>query len=88
MKILTTKEVANIFQVSEKTVTQKFNKQGLKYIKIGSKDYRYLEEDVEEFARNKTKSETTEIIAYTKPKKHISKGTMNSIIDYDKMKIL
>lgn len=48
-KILTTKQVAEYFQVCERTITQKFIPQGLKYIEIGAKDYRFLEKDVADF---------------------------------------
>lgn len=47
--LLTTKEVAEIFKVKSRTITQKFIPLGLKYIPIGSKDYRFKKEDVKEF---------------------------------------
>ena len=50
--LLTTKQVADYFGVSVQTVTQKFIKQGLKVIPIGTKDYRFDQKDVEEFAEH------------------------------------
>ena len=52
-KILTTKQVADMFQVCERTITQKWIKEGLKYIPIGPKNYRFELEDVNEFIRIK-----------------------------------
>ncbi len=48
-RLMTTKEVASYFGVSSDTVLNKLIKNGLKYIKIGSKDYRYNIKDVMEF---------------------------------------
>ena len=63
-KLLTTKEVAKIFGVTERTITQKFIKEGLKYFPVGGKDYRFDMKDIEEFvelkkelAENKTTHE-------------------------------
>lgn len=52
-KLLTTKEVAEYFQVSDDTVTRKFIKEGLKHLEIGPKDYRYNIVDIAEFERQK-----------------------------------
>ncbi len=48
-KLLTTKEVAEYFQVSSDTVLVILIKKGLKYIPVGAKDYRYNKKDVLEF---------------------------------------
>ena len=48
-KLLTTKQVAEKFQVCSRVITQKFIKEGLKFIKVGTKDYRFTEKDVDEF---------------------------------------
>ena len=48
-KMLKTKEVAKLFNVESKTVTQKFIKEGLKYFPIGARDYRFDIKDIEEF---------------------------------------
>ena len=50
---LTTKQVMEYFNVKDSRTIAKFRKQGLKFIEIGSKDYRYKKEDVEEFAEHK-----------------------------------
>ena len=50
---LTTKQVMQYFNVKDSRTIAKFRKQGLKFIEIGSKDYRYKKEDVEEFAEHK-----------------------------------
>lgn len=48
-QLLTTKEVADYFQVTPLCVTQNFIKRGLKYIEISSKSYRYDKKDILEF---------------------------------------
>lgn len=48
-KLLTTKQVAEIFNVDTRTVTNNFIRNGLKFIQIGSRDYRYELKDVEKF---------------------------------------
>ncbi len=45
-KLLTTKDVAEYFGVTSETVTGKFIDNGLRYIPIGAKDYRYNKKDV------------------------------------------
>ena len=48
-KLLTTKQVADIFNVDARTVTNNFIRNGLEFIQIGAKDYRYELKDVEKF---------------------------------------
>ena len=48
-KLLTTKEVAEYFQVSSDTVLVNFIKRGLRYIPVSTKDYRYEMQDVLDF---------------------------------------
>lgn len=48
-KLLTTKQVADIFNVDARTVTNNFIRNGLEFIQIGVKDYRYELKDVEKF---------------------------------------
>ena len=48
-KLLTTQEVANYFGVKSAVVTQKFCREGLKYIRLSKTDFRYNKKDVEEF---------------------------------------
>lgn len=59
--MLTTKQVANYFQVTERTITQKFIKEGLKYMKIGERDYRFDFEDVKKFVEIKKQMTQTKI---------------------------
>lgn len=63
--LATTKEVAEYFVVKERTVTQKFIKEGLKYIPIGSKDYRYKWLDVYEF-EEKRKLQAKDSMEYSR----------------------
>ena len=53
-KMLTTKQVAEIFGVNSRTVLYNFVQKGLKYFKIGNKDYRYTVKDVEDFIKKQT----------------------------------
>ena len=53
-KLLTTKEVAEIFKVDSRTVLYNFIPKGLKFFKIGSKDYRFTKQSIEEFIQNQT----------------------------------
>ena len=52
-KLLTTKQVAEIFGVDTRTVLYTLIFQGLKYVKIGRK-YRFKQADIEEFIKNQT----------------------------------
>ena len=55
-KLLTTKEVMEYFNVKDSRTISKFIRQGLKVIPIGQKDYRFKQEDVEEFAEHLSKN--------------------------------
>ena len=48
-RLMTTEEVAEYFKVTSNCITQNFIKRGLKYIKVGTKCYRYNIKDVLEF---------------------------------------
>ena len=48
-KLLTTQEVADYFGVNKTIVTQKFCRDGLKYIRLSQTDFRYNKKDVLEF---------------------------------------
>ncbi len=48
-KLLTTQDVADYFGVNPTFVTQKFCREGLKYIKLSQRDFRYNKKDVLEF---------------------------------------
>ena len=52
LNLLTTQQVMEYFQVKDSRTITKFIKQGLKFIPIGSKNYRFKQEDVEEFAEH------------------------------------
>lgn len=52
-KLLTTKQVAEIFGVDKRTVLYSLISQGLKYVKIG-REYRFKQSDIEEFIKNQT----------------------------------
>lgn len=47
--LLTMEETKQFFRVKDTRTIKKFIKQGLKYIPIGNKDYRFERKDVEEF---------------------------------------
>lgn len=85
--LLTTKQVAEYFGVSPRTVTQKFIKQGLKVIPIGTKDYRFKQEDVEEFAEHLKELAQEKIIQQNPiPFKRKTKcKTIN--VDFEKIRI-
>lgn len=48
-KLLTTQDVADYFGVNSAVVTQKFCREGLKYIRLSKTDFRYNKKDIEEF---------------------------------------
>lgn len=48
-KLLTTKEVAEIFGVDSRTVLHNFIPKGLKFFKVGNRDYRFEIKDIEKF---------------------------------------
>ena len=52
-KLLTTKQVAEIFEVDVRTVLYNFIPKGLKYIKI-CREYRFASSDIEEFIKKQT----------------------------------
>lgn len=83
--LLTMEEVKQYFKVKDTRTIKKFIKQGLKYIPIGTKDYRFDRKDVEEFAEH-LKELAQEKIIQTNPIKRKSRiKTLN--IDYEKMRI-
>lgn len=84
-KLLTTKQVAEKFQVCSRVITQKFIKEGLKFIKVGTKDYRFVEKDVDEFIEMKKQLAEQETIRVHPIKNKVKHKTWN--IDYQKRKI-
>ena len=82
--LLTTKQVMEYFNVKDSRTISKFIKQGLKVIPIGSKDYRFKKEDVEEFAEHLKEFAQEKIIQeHPIPRKHKSKTTK---IDFEKIR--
>lgn len=84
-KLLTTKQVAEKFQVCSRVITQKFIKEGLKFIKVGTKDYRFVERDVDEFIEIKKQLAEQELDPIKPIKRKTKCRTLN--IDYQKRKI-
>lgn len=83
-KLLTTKQVMEFFQVKDSRTIVKFIRQGLKVIPIGSKDYRFSREDVQEFAEQLKKM--AQIRIQTNSIKRKSKNTTLNI-DFEKLRI-
>lgn len=83
--LLTTKQVMGYFQVKDRRTIMKFIRQGLKVIPIGSKDYRFKQEDVEEFAEHLKELAQEKIIQQNPiPRKHKSKPIH---VDFEKIRI-
>ena len=83
--LLTTEDVKQYFQVKDTRTIAKFIRQGLKYIPIGKKDYRYKKEDVEEFAEHLKELAQQEIIQTYPIKRKVKNKTIS--IDYEKRRI-
>lgn len=83
--LLTTKQVADYFGVSVQTITQKFIKQGLKVIPIGSKDYRFAPKDVEEFAEHLKELAQEKIIQSNPVKRKYPSRAIH--VDFEKIRI-
>lgn len=83
--LLTTKQVMEYFQVKDYKTISKFIRMGLKVIPIGSKDYRFKQEDLEEFAEHLKDLAQEKIIQQNPiPRKHKCK-TAN--IDFEKIRV-
>lgn len=83
--LLTTKQVMEYFQVKDSKTISKFIRQGLKVIPIGSRDYRFKQEDVEEFAEH-LKELAQEKLIKTNPIP-IKRKCKTVNIDYEKIRI-
>lgn len=83
--LLTTKDVMEYFNVKDSRTISKFIKQGLKVIPIGQKDFRFKQEDVEEFAEHLKKLAQEKIIQINPIKRKTRSRTLN--VDYEKRKI-
>ena len=53
-ELLTTKQVAKIFNVDSRTVLYNFIPRGLKYFKVGDKAYRFTQKSIEDFLNKQT----------------------------------
>lgn len=53
-KLLTTKQVAEKFNVDSRTVLYNFIPRGLKYFKVGNKAYRFTEKAIKDFVEQQT----------------------------------
>lgn len=84
-KLLTTKDVMEYFNVKDSRTISKFIRQGLKVIPIGSKDFRFKQEDVEEFAEHLKELAQEEIIQVNPIRRKAKSKSLN--IDYEKMRI-
>lgn len=84
MQWLTMEQVKERFQIKDtRTITVKFRKMGLKYIKIGNK-YRFDLKDIEEFERKLKEEQQEEIIEMYPIKKKIKCKTID--VDYEKIR--
>lgn len=85
MQWLTLEEVKQRFKVKDnRTITVKFAKQGLKFIKIG-KQYRFDLKDIEEFEERLKNEEQEKLIQIYPIKKKRKSKTLN--VDFEKMRI-
>lgn len=77
-KLLTTKEVAEIFGVDSRTVLYNFMPRGLKYFKVGNKAYRFTKKAIEDFVEKQTeqRQEVTFIDNRTDYQKKMNKKRM------------
>lgn len=84
-RLLTTEDVMKYFNVKNSRTIAKFRNQGLKFIPIGNKDYRYKVEDVEEFTDHLKELAEERIIQIHPIRKKAKCKKVN--IDYEKKKI-
>lgn len=84
-KLLTTKQAMEYFQVKDSRTIKKFIKQGLKYIPIGTKDYRFDKKDIEEFAEHLKELAQQEIVEIYPIKRKAKSKTVH--IDFEKRRI-
>ncbi|MGN1269388.1 MAG: hypothetical protein ACI4UU_00740 [Clostridia bacterium] len=84
-RLLTMEETKQYFQVKDTRTIKKFIKQGLKYIPIGNKDYRFEKEDLEEFKEHLKELAQQEIMQIYPIKRKTKCKTLD--IDFQKKKI-
>lgn len=83
--LLTTEQAMKIFQIKDSRTMAKFRQRGLKFLKIGAKDYRYRVKDIEEFMENEVQTQQFEMIIAKPIKRKTKSKTIN--IDFQKRKI-
>lgn len=82
--LLTTKQVMEYFNVKDSRTITKFINQGLKVIPIGEKDYRFKQEDLEEFTEHlKEQAQEKRIKDNPIPRKHKNNNTK---VDFEKIR--
>lgn len=81
----TMEEAKQYFRVKDTRTIKKFIKQGLPYIPIGSKDYRFKQTDLETFAEHLKEIAQQEIVQIYPIKRKSKSKTVN--IDFQKRKI-
>ena len=83
--LLTTQQVMEYFQVKDYRTITKFIKQGLKVIPIGSRNYRFKQEDVEEFAEHLKELAQERIIQQNPIRRKAKCKSAN--IDFEKIRV-
>lgn len=83
-RLLTTKEVMEYFKVKDSRTISKFIKNGLKVVPIGQKDFRFKQEDVEEFTEYLKQLAQEKIIKDNPIRRKAKCRTVN--VDYQKRK--
>lgn len=83
--LLTTKQVMEYFNVKDSRTITKFIKQGLKVIPIGLKDYRFKQEDIEDFSEHLKELAQEKIVQANPIRRKTKNKTLN--VDYEKRRI-
>ncbi len=83
--LLTTKEAMQYFNVKDSRTISKFIRMGLKVIPIGQKDFRFKQEDLEEFAEHLKELAQEKVIQVSPIKRKTKHKTLN--IDFEKRRI-
>lgn len=85
LNLLTTKEAMQYFNVKDGRTISKFIKMGLKVIPIGQKDFRFKQEDLEEFSEHLKELAQEKIIQVNPIRGKRKSRTLN--VDYEKRRI-
>lgn len=83
--LLTMEQVKQYFQVKDSRTIKKFIKQGLKFVPIGNRDYRFDPKDVEKFSEHLKELAQQEIVQIYPVKRKTKNKTIN--IDLEKLRI-